>query len=151
MGRKAAAQWLQRSYGTLQGVVVLQNGVEHYQRVAPLAGQATVLPAIVWRSAEAVATGRVRLRGEPRLSVPEGEPGRRLARLLDGAARVDLMPDFFFVRFFWLKCCLALSENAAACRLVRLPGLARFPGYRIMPGRTGASEQTTSKHRYGKV
>ena len=52
------------------GIAVLQNGVEHEALVAPLAGPATVLPAIVWCPAETVAPGRVRQRERAQLSVP---------------------------------------------------------------------------------
>ena len=53
----------------------LQNGVEHRALVAPLAGQATVLPAIVWCPSEGVAPGRVRQRGPARISVPDEPAG----------------------------------------------------------------------------
>jgi 2-dehydropantoate 2-reductase len=128
---QGASEWLRALAGPETVVVVLQNGVEHYQRVAPLVGQATVLPAIVWTSAETVAAGRVRLRGEPRLSVPEGDPGRRLARMLDGAAQVDLMPDF--TTEAWRKLCvnvlaalMALAgRRAGIFRQAEMAALAR--------------------------
>jgi 2-dehydropantoate 2-reductase len=101
---EGAGGWLRALAGPETVVVVLQNGVEHHQRVGPLAGPATVLPAVVWCPAETVAAGRVRLRGEPRLIVPMGEPGRRLARMLDGAAQVDLVPDF--TTEAWRKLCV---------------------------------------------
>jgi 2-dehydropantoate 2-reductase len=91
---------------------VLQNGVEHEELVGPLAGAATVLPAIVWCPAEAVAPGRVRVRGEVRVSVPAGEPGRAFADLLAGAARVDAIADFRTEA--WRKLCV----NAVAGLMV---------------------------------
>ena len=45
-------------------VVVLQNGVEQRELVGPHAPGATVLPAVVWVPAEAVAPGHVRVRGD---------------------------------------------------------------------------------------
>jgi 2-dehydropantoate 2-reductase len=57
-----------------------------------------------------VAPGRVRVRGEPHLSVPDGEDGRALAGLL--RARVDLVPDFRTVA--WRK----LGMNAVAGLMV---------------------------------
>jgi len=128
---QGASGWLRALAGPETVVVVLQNGVEHYQRVAPLAGQATVLPAIVWSAAETVADGRVRLRGQPQLSVPVGEPGRRLAQLLDGAAQVDLVPDF--TTEAWRKLCvnavaglMALAgRRAGIFRQAEMAALAR--------------------------
>src|SRR5688572_13561187 len=43
-----AAGWLRALCAPGSVVVVLQNGVEHRALVAPIAGPATVLPAIVW-------------------------------------------------------------------------------------------------------
>ena len=43
-----ALRWLERLCGAGTVIAVLQNGVEHEALVAPLAGPANVLPAIVW-------------------------------------------------------------------------------------------------------
>jgi 2-dehydropantoate 2-reductase len=128
---EGAGGWLRALAGPETVVVVLQNGVEHYQRVAPLAGQATVLPAVVWSAAETVGAGRVRLRGIPRVSVPAGEPGRRLDELLGGAAAVELVPDF--TTEAWRKLCvnavaglMALAgRRAGIFRQDEMAGLAR--------------------------
>jgi 2-dehydropantoate 2-reductase len=90
-------------------VVALQNGVEHRQRVDPLAGGADVLPAIVWISAEPTAPGEVTVRPDiaPLLQVPSGEPGKRFAELMNGGwVRVELVDDF--TTAMWRK----LTTNA---------------------------------------
>ena len=107
-----ARDWLKALAGPGTVVVVLQNGVEHRERVEPLAGEAAVLPAIVRCPAEATAPGRVTLRGEPQLSVPDEAHGQALARLLDGGARVSLTADF--TTEAWRKLC----ENAVAGLMV---------------------------------
>jgi 2-dehydropantoate 2-reductase len=107
-----AAAWLDALTAAGTTVVALQNGVEHRARVAPLAGAATVLPAIVWCPSEAVAPGRVRQRGPARLSVPDEPQGRALAALLGDAAQVDVVPDFLTES--WRKLCL----NAVAAPMV---------------------------------
>ncbi len=99
-----AGEWLRALAGPESVVVVLQNGVEHRELVAPFVGAATVLPAVVWCPAEARAPGRIRLRGEPQISVPAGPEGRDLARLLKGKARVDLVEDF--TTEVWRKLCV---------------------------------------------
>jgi 2-dehydropantoate 2-reductase len=109
---EGASAWLEALTGPESVVVVLQNGVEHLQRVAPLVGEATVLPAIVWCPAEASAPGRVRLRGEPRLTVPAGPPGEALAELMAGSARIELVDDF--TTEAWRKLCI----NAVAGLMV---------------------------------
>jgi 2-dehydropantoate 2-reductase len=100
-----AAGWLGAACGPRTVVAVLQNGIEHREQVAPLAGDASVLPAIVWCPAETVEPGRVVVRGPARLSVPAGEEGRALATLMDGGpASVDLVEDF--TTEAWRKLCM---------------------------------------------
>lgn len=99
-----ASSWLRAVTGPGSVVVVLQNGIEHRERVGPLVGEAVVLPAIVWCPAEATAAGHVRLRGEPQINVPAGPQGRALAGLLAGSAQVDLVEDF--TTEAWRKLCV---------------------------------------------
>jgi 2-dehydropantoate 2-reductase len=99
-----AAAWLEALCDEGTVVAVLQNGVEQRELVGPLAGPATVLPAIVWCPSEMVAPGRVRQRGPARLSVPDEPAGAALAALLDGAAQVDVVADFRTEA--WRKLCL---------------------------------------------
>ena len=108
----ATSGWLERLCGPGTVIAVLQNGVEHEALVAPLAGPATILPAIVWCPAETVAPGRVRQRERAQLSVPETPAGAALAALLGDAARVDCVADFRTET--WRKLCF----NAAAAPMV---------------------------------
>jgi 2-dehydropantoate 2-reductase len=120
-----ALRWLERLCRAGTVIAVLQNGVEHEALVAPLAGPANVLPAIVWCPAEIVTPGRVRQRERARLSVPDTPPGAALAALLGDQARVDRLADFRTEA--WRKLCL----NAAAAPMVltgRRAELFREPG-----------------------
>ena len=54
-----AAPWLDRLCRPGTVIVVLQNGVDHVERVEPLAAGVTVLPALVYVAVERVARGRV--------------------------------------------------------------------------------------------
>jgi 2-dehydropantoate 2-reductase len=103
-----AGRWLRALCGPGTTLAVLQNGVEHRALVAPYAGEARVVPAIVWCPSETVAPGRVRQRGEARLSVPNDAGGAALAELLAGGARVDRVADF--TTEAWRK----LAMNAVA-------------------------------------
>jgi 2-dehydropantoate 2-reductase len=107
-----AADWLAALCDEQTVVAVLQNGVEHRELAGPLAGAATVLPAIVWCPSEPIAPGRVRQRAPARLSVPDEPAGAALAALLDGAAQVDVVADFRTEA--WRKLCL----NAVAAPMV---------------------------------
>jgi 2-dehydropantoate 2-reductase len=51
-------------------VAVLQNGVEQIELVQPHCPRSTVVPAIVWFGAETQPAGWVRLRSDPRLTLP---------------------------------------------------------------------------------
>ena len=58
----SAAPWLAHLCRPSTRVAVLQNGIDHAARVAPLAGGATVVPAIVYYNGERLGADRVRLR-----------------------------------------------------------------------------------------
>ena len=106
-------RWLARLCDEHTIVVVLQNGVEQVEQVQPLCPSSTVIPGIVWFSAETQPEGWVRLRGEARLALPTG-PGRttfaELWRAAGGTADCD--PDF--VTAAWRK----LLVNAVAGLMV---------------------------------
>ena len=71
-----AAGWLSALCGPRSTVAVLQNGIDHVERVGPLVGDADVLPVVNWCPVEPVAPGRVRQRDALRLAVPAGRRGR---------------------------------------------------------------------------
>jgi 2-dehydropantoate 2-reductase len=98
-----AAGWLRALSAAGTTVAVLQNGIDHVERVAPLAGDATVLPTVNWCPVEPVAPGRVRQRGSLRIAVPEGETGEAFAALLGAGADVAVGGDF--AREAWRKLC----------------------------------------------
>jgi 2-dehydropantoate 2-reductase len=93
----AAAPWLQRLCTPATHVAVLQNGIDHVGRVAPLAGAATVVPVLVYYNAERLAPDRVRVRraGAHDLVVADNEAGRAFAQLLDGTELRALLSDEF--------------------------------------------------------
>ncbi len=102
-------------------VVVLQNGVEQRELVAPHVGDATVLPAIVWVPVEGVGPGHVRVRGDLRLTLPDEPEASVVASLIDG---VELTGDF--TTLLWRK----LAINAVAGLMVlagRRAGMFRSP------------------------
>lgn len=123
---EAAAPWLAALCGPETIVVVLQNGVEQRELVGPHAGGATVLPAIVWVPAEAVAPGHVRVRGAVRLTLPDEPAAHAVAGLVDG---VELTGEF--TTLAWRK----LAINAVAGLMVlsgRRAGMFRRPDVRSL-------------------
>jgi 2-dehydropantoate 2-reductase len=108
-----AARWLTRLCDGHTTVVVLQNGVEQVDQVHPLCPASTVIPGIVWFSAENQPDGWVRLRGEARLALPTGPAASMFADLWRGAGgTADCDPDF--VTAAWRK----LLVNAVAGLMV---------------------------------
>jgi 2-dehydropantoate 2-reductase len=105
----AAAGWLSRLCGEHTIVAVLQNGVEQVEQVQPLCPMSSVIPGIVWYSAETQPDGWVRLRGEATLVLPSGPTAETVAELLRGAGcRVTCDPDI--ISAGWRK----LLTNALA-------------------------------------
>jgi 2-dehydropantoate 2-reductase len=108
-----AARWLARLCDEHTIVVVLQNGVEQVEQVQPLCPSSTVIPGIVWFSAETQPKGWVRLRGEARLALPTGPAATTFAEMWRAAGgTADCDPDF--VTAAWRK----LLVNAVAGLMV---------------------------------
>lgn len=106
---EAAAAWLARLCGEHTVVLALQNGVEQVDRVVRLIPGATVVPAVVWFSAETQPEGWVRLRTPVRLVLPDEPASRGLAELLAGP-RLSVDVDAAFAAATWHK----LLVNAVA-------------------------------------
>jgi 2-dehydropantoate 2-reductase len=113
-----AAAWLRGACGpSTRAVVVLQNGVEQVERVAPFVDGTPILPAVVNIAAEAVSPGRIRHHAYARLEVPAGALGRAFAALFDRSdVTVGLADDF--VTTVWRK----LIANVTASPITALTG-----------------------------
>jgi 2-dehydropantoate 2-reductase len=107
-----AAHWLSVLCTPESTVAVLQNGIDHVERVAPLAGGATVLPVVNWCAAEPVAPGRVRQRTALALAVPEGDAGAAFAALLGHHAEVSVGDGF--AAEAWRKLCVNAVSGVMA-------------------------------------
>jgi 2-dehydropantoate 2-reductase len=112
-----AAMWLARLVGAGTRVAVLQNGVEHVDRLAPFVERDRLLPVIVRVPSESPAPGRVVQRGGMELTAPESAAGEAFRALLDGTGvAVRLAADF--VTDGWSKLC----SNAAAGGITAITG-----------------------------
>jgi 2-dehydropantoate 2-reductase len=104
-----AAVWLSALADSATTVLVLQNGVDQRAFVSPFAPSATVVPSVVWFSAETVSANRMLVHDEPRLTLPDDPGGRAVAELLaDTACVVEVAADY--QRRAWRK----LIQNAVA-------------------------------------
>ena len=93
----SAAPWLARLCDSSTRVAVLQKGIGHAARMAPLVRDVCVVPTLVYYNGERLGADRVRLRhvAEHDLAVADDADGRAFAQLLDGTPlRVLLSSDF---------------------------------------------------------
>jgi len=122
-----AAGWLSRLCDAATTVAVLQNGVEHVDRVTPLAGHARVVPVIVDCPATRTVPGRITCHRAPRLVAPDTPDGRRLAALLASAGlAADVAADF--ISAAWRKLCVNVVSGAIPALCDQPRGVFRRPG-----------------------
>jgi len=112
----AVTPWLAATVGPGTGVVVLQNGVRHAERVAAFAAPEQVLPAVVYINAEAESPGMIRHRAGGVVQVPDVLLAERLADRVLTAGEVRLTDDFATAA--WTKLCV----NSAANTVTALTG-----------------------------
>ena len=123
----STAPWLKRLCAPSTRVAVLQNGVDHVARVAPLAGEASVVPVIVYYNGERLAADHVKLRrgADQDFVVADDGDGRAFAQLFEATPlRVQLGEDF--VTLAWRKLLInAVASPVTALTLQRQAVLRR--------------------------
>jgi 2-dehydropantoate 2-reductase len=110
---EAAAGWFARLVGAGTQVAVLQNGVEHVERLARWIDPARVVPVVIACPSTAVAPGHVVQRRAARLTVPDDVGGRGFAALFGGTA-VAVEPTDDWPTAAWRKLCLNVTGGALA-------------------------------------
>ena len=108
----STAPWLRRLCGAGTRVAVLQNGIGHAARLAPLVGEARVVPAIVYYNGERLGPDRMRFRlaGPHELAMPDDADGRAFTALLDGTTMRLLLADDF-TTLAWRKLLINIVVN----------------------------------------
>jgi 2-dehydropantoate 2-reductase len=104
-----AAAWLEALAGPGTRVIVVQNGVEHVQRVSPFVGDADVLPAVVYCGSELIGPGHIRHYANGLLFVPEGGSADDAAALFAGTGG-EVRPTAKWTTEAWRK----LATNVVA-------------------------------------
>jgi 2-dehydropantoate 2-reductase len=124
----AAAPWLQRLCTPATHVAVLQNGIDHVGRVAPLAGSARVVPVLVYYNAERLAPDHVRIRqaGARDLVVADDEAGRAFAQLLDGTELRAVLTNEF-ATLAWRKLLINAVANPITALTMQRQAVLRRP------------------------
>ena len=108
----STAPWLARLCTPATKVAVLQNGIDHVARVAPMAQGATVLPVIVYYNAERLGADHMRIRqvGDDDYVVADDAAGLAFAALFEGTPlRVRLSEDF--LTLLWRKLLMNATAN----------------------------------------
>jgi 2-dehydropantoate 2-reductase len=122
-----AAPWLARLCGPRTVTVVVQNGVDHAERVAPFGLTGPVLPALAYISARRDGPGRVRHVFGERVVVPEGQAGARFAALLAGSpVAVEQSADFRTEA--WRKLLVNVAANPVTALTGRPMAVLGEPG-----------------------
>jgi len=124
----SAADWLKATVGPGTKLAVLQNGVEHRERVASFVpAGAPVVPVVVQLPAERTAPGAITLYGRSNLIVPEDAAGREFADLFAGSfMKVTLTEDFMSQQ--WEKLCMNTASGAISALTLRTDAIAIVPG-----------------------
>lgn len=125
---ESAADWLKAAVGPHTKVAVLQNGVEHVERVAPLVPEGTeILPVIIQLPAQRTAPGAITLYGRSNLIVPDTDAGRAFAGLFADTFMAMVVREDF-VTAAWEKLCLNVASGAVTALTLRTDAVAHVPG-----------------------
>ena len=106
------AHWLEALVGDGTVIAVLQNGVEHKERVEPYARGAEVVPVVVNCPADRLAPGHVAQQGSAALVPKESRGGRLLASLYEGTD-IQVKPTSDFTTASWAKLCNNIGAGPA--------------------------------------
>jgi 2-dehydropantoate 2-reductase len=125
-----ARPWLDALCNRGSRVAVLQNGVDHVERIAPLVpGAEGVLPVVVQLPAERTGPGRVKQLNAGVLIVPEDDDGRAFAELFAGArTRIKPTPDF--AAQAWWKLLMNAALGGVCALAIRENGVVEEPALR---------------------
>lgn len=125
---ESAAPWLAQLCTPSTRVAVLQNGIGHVARVAPLAEGATVLPVIVYYNGERLAPDRVRLRqgSDQDLAVADDEAGRGFAALFEGTP-LRVLRSNDFATLIWRKLLINAVANPITTLTLQRQAVLRRP------------------------
>jgi 2-dehydropantoate 2-reductase len=130
---ESAGPWLRRLCGPSTRLAVLQNGIDHAERVAPFVGGSRVVPAVVYYNGERIAVDHVRFRrvADYELAVADDADGRDFAALFASTQfRVVLCPDMLTLQ--WRKLLVNAVANPITALTLQRQGVLRRPDIRAL-------------------
>lgn len=124
---EGAADWLGRLCRRETKLAVLQNGVEHRERVAPYANGAIVVPVVINCPVMRTAPGRGVQRRTGTIEVADDDASRAFAALLEGTdLRVTVTSDL--TTAMWHKLCVNVAGGAITAMTNKTLGVMHEPG-----------------------
>ncbi|MBI3676108.1 MAG: 2-dehydropantoate 2-reductase [Proteobacteria bacterium] len=131
----STAEWLKAAVGPSTKLAILQNGVEHKERVRGLVpASAPLLPIVVQLPAERTAPGKITTYGPALLIAADNDIGREFAGLFENTSvRVQLSDDFMTRQ--WEKLCLNAASGSLTTLTMDPDAIARVPGLRDLAKR----------------
>jgi len=129
----ATAPWLKRLCTLSTRVAVLQNGIDHVTRVAPIAEGAEVVPVVVYYNGERLAPDRVRLRQgfDHDIAVADDAAGRAFAALFAGTPlRIHLSGEFGAL--MWRKLLINAVANPITALTLQRQAVLRRPDIKAL-------------------
>ncbi|MHB1611970.1 MAG: 2-dehydropantoate 2-reductase [Sulfobacillus sp.] len=118
--------WLAHLVGSHTVVVLLQNGINHQERLHQVVQKEFILPGLVYVAVERVAPGHIVHRGGSRILVPDTEHGESFRKLLLGSnTQVLLESDFRTAA--WKKLLSNLAANPITALTLQRIGILQHP------------------------
>jgi len=124
-----AAPWLEGLIGPGTIVAALQNGVDHEARIRPFAGEAEIMPALVYTAVERTGPGRIVHHSGSKVFVPEGGAGAAFTKLLAGS-EIEIVQEPDFLTACWRKMLANSAANPITTLTLRRIGVMREPRIR---------------------
>jgi 2-dehydropantoate 2-reductase len=115
-----AAAWMDALVGPRTRVAVMQNGVDHAERVARWVPESRAVACIILLPVRIEAPGRVVQARAGTVQVPDSESGRALQALFAGQEAVRVRPTADFASAVWSKLVLN-AVGGAICSLALKP------------------------------
>lgn len=109
---EGASSWLRALCRSKTTIAVLQNGVEHFERVEPFSFGAKILPVVVNCPADRFSPGVVAQNSHAKLVASDSEEGRDLQDIFaETDLSVELTTDF--ITETWSKLCVNVAAGPA--------------------------------------
>ncbi|HEY5337854.1 MAG TPA: 2-dehydropantoate 2-reductase [Rhizomicrobium sp.] len=125
-----AGDWLRATVGPKTKLAVLQNGVEHRDRVKPFTPtSADVVPVVVQLPAQRTAPGAITTYGQTLLIVGDDEDAHAFASLFEGTS-MKVQADGDFRTREWEKLCLNAASGSLTVLTMDPDCIATVPGMR---------------------